>query len=134
MICFASQCTPISNNSVLPSRKSFKINKKLYKLNEDDMLKVIRNLNVNKARGHDDISVTILKTCDSVLNIQWFSIQWLWSFSRYLENASYYTNPKLFLFVKKYLKKTFLTIFFYSLKIIIYLLLNNLVLGSMIPV
>ena len=70
MICFASQCTPISNNSVLPSRKSFKINKKLYKLNEDDMLKVIRNLNVNKTRGHDDISVTILKTCDSVLNIQ----------------------------------------------------------------
>ena len=69
MICFASQCTPISNNSVLPSIKSFKTNKKLYKLNEDDMLKIIRNLNVNKPRGHDNISVTILKTCDSVLNI-----------------------------------------------------------------
>ena len=35
---------------------------------------------------------------------------------------------------KKYLKEPFLMIFFYSLKIITYLLLNNLVLGLMIPV
>ena len=41
---FASQCTPINNNSVLPSRKSFKTSKRLYKPNikEDDILKVIR--------------------------------------------------------------------------------------------
>ena len=66
---FASQCTPISNNSVLPSRKSFKINKRLYKLNikEDAILKVIRKLNVNKAHGHYDISIRMLKICDAVL-------------------------------------------------------------------
>ena len=42
---FASQCTLISNNSVLPSRKSFKTNKRLYKVNikEDDILKIIRS-------------------------------------------------------------------------------------------
>ena len=66
---FASQCTPISNNSALPSKKSFKTNKRLYKLNikEDDILKIIRKLNVNKAHGHDDISIKMLKICDSVL-------------------------------------------------------------------
>ena len=65
----ASQCTPISNNSVLPSRKSFKTNKRLYKLNikEDDILKIVRKLNVNKAHRHDDISTRILNICDSVL-------------------------------------------------------------------
>ena len=66
---FASRCTPISTCSVLPSRKSFKTNKSLYKPNikEDDILKIIRKLNVNKTNGHDDISVRILKICDSVL-------------------------------------------------------------------
>ena len=66
---FASQCTPINNNSVLSSRKSFKTSKGLYKLNikEDDILKIIRNLNVNKAHGHDDISIRMLKIFDSVL-------------------------------------------------------------------
>ena len=76
---FASQCTPISNNSVLPSRKSSKTNKRLQKLNikEDDILKIIRKLNVNKAHGHDDISIKMLKICNSL----------------YLENVSHYTNP-----------------------------------------
>ena len=66
---FASQCIPISNNSVLPSRKSFKTTKRLYKLNikEDDILKIITKLNVNKAHVHDDISIRMLKICDSVL-------------------------------------------------------------------
>ena len=66
---FATQCTPISNNSVLPSRKSFKTDKRLFKLNikEDDILKIIRKLNVNKAHGHGDISIRMLKICDSVL-------------------------------------------------------------------
>ena len=47
----------------------FKTNERPYKLNikKDDILKIIRNLNVNKKHGHDDISITILKVCDSVL-------------------------------------------------------------------
>ena len=28
-------------------------------------LKIIKNLNVNKAHGHDDISIRMLKVCDS---------------------------------------------------------------------
>ena len=34
---------------------------------KEDILKIIRNLNVNKAHGHDDISIRMLKICDSVV-------------------------------------------------------------------
>ena len=67
-VFFSSQCTPISNNSFLPSSKYFITDKKLttIKFNKYDILKIIRNLNVNKARG-DDISIRMLKICDSVV-------------------------------------------------------------------
>ena len=32
---------------------------------KEDILKIIRNLNVNKANGHDDISIRMLKKYDS---------------------------------------------------------------------
>ena len=61
--------TLISNSSILPSRRFFKTNKRLFALNikKDDILKIIRKLNVNKAHGHDDISIRMLKICDSVI-------------------------------------------------------------------
>ena len=31
---------------------------------KEDMLKIIRDLNVIKAHGHDDISIRMLKICD----------------------------------------------------------------------
>ena len=60
---FASQCTPISNSSILPSRKFFKTNKKLFALNikKNDILKIIKKPSVNKTHGHDDISIMMLK-------------------------------------------------------------------------
>ena len=66
---FASQCTPISNSSILPSRNIFKTNERSFALNikKYEILKIIRNLNVNKAHGHDDISIRMLKICDSVI-------------------------------------------------------------------
>ena len=66
---FASQCTPISNSSILSSRKIFKTNERLFALNikKDDLLKIIRKLNVNKAHGRDGISIRMLKICDSVI-------------------------------------------------------------------
>ena len=68
MIFFASQCTPISNSNILPSRNIFKTNKILFALNikKDDILQIIRKLNINKAHGHD-ISIRMLKICDSVI-------------------------------------------------------------------
>ena len=65
---FASQCTPLSNNSTLP-KKYFLTEKRLITIdfNKDDILKIIRNLNVNKAHGHDEISIRMLKICDSAV-------------------------------------------------------------------
>ena len=66
---FATQCKPLSYNSVLPSTISFKTQSRLSAINfeKEDILKIIRNLNVIKAHGHDNISIRMLKICDSVL-------------------------------------------------------------------
>ena len=66
---FSTQCTPLSYNGVLPSEISFKTQQRLSSINfeKEDILKIIRNLNVNKAHGHDNISIRMLKICYSVL-------------------------------------------------------------------
>ena len=92
---FASQCTPLSNSSVLPSAINFKTHARLSSIDfdEEDILKIIRNLNVNKAHGHNNISIRMLKICDSVLVeplSQIYKLYKLWSFL-YLE-ISYNSN------------------------------------------
>ena len=54
---------------MLPSAINFKTHARLSSIDfdEEDILKIIRNLNVNKAHGHDNISIRMLKICDSVL-------------------------------------------------------------------
>ena len=32
--------------------------------NEEEIIKIIRNLNVHKGHGHDDISIRTIKICD----------------------------------------------------------------------
>ena len=44
------------------SKRLFTLNIKI-----DDILTIIRKLNVNKAHGHDDISIRMLIICDSVI-------------------------------------------------------------------
>ena len=61
---------PLSNNSILSSTISRKSQLTLSFINfekEGDILKIIRNLNVNKAHFHNNISIQMLKLCDSVL-------------------------------------------------------------------
>ena len=61
---------PLSNNSVLSSTISLKSQPSLSFINfekEEDILKIIRNLNVNKVHFHDNNSIQMLKLCDSVL-------------------------------------------------------------------
>ena len=67
MVSFATQCTPLTNSSILSSTISFKTHSRLNSISfeKEDILKIIRNLNVNKAHGHDDISIPMLKICDS---------------------------------------------------------------------
>ena len=35
--------------------------------NEDEILKIIRALNIHKAHGHDDIFIRMIKICDKSL-------------------------------------------------------------------
>ena len=53
---FASQCTPIKNSSKLPNF-SYKTEKILtsFDIKDDDILSIIKNLNVDKADGWDQL-------------------------------------------------------------------------------
>ena len=63
---FADQCTPLKNGSVLPKNKIFLTQSRICTLdfNEEELMKIIRNLKVHKAHGHDDISIRMIKICD----------------------------------------------------------------------
>ena len=60
---FATQCTPLSNKSILPSTIFFKTQSRLSSINfeKEDILKIIRNLNTDEAHGHDNISMQMLE-------------------------------------------------------------------------
>ena len=66
---FAEQCTLLKNNSVLPSNQTFLTQSRLTSLDfsEEEILKIIRALNIHKAHGHDDISIRMIKICDKSL-------------------------------------------------------------------
>ena len=63
---FGDQCTPLKNISVLPINQKFLTQSRLTSLdfNEEQILKIIRALNIHKAHGHDDISIRMIKICD----------------------------------------------------------------------
>ena len=63
---FADQCTPLKNNSMLPSNQLFMTQTRLISLdfNEGEILKIISALNINKAHGQDGISIRMIKICD----------------------------------------------------------------------
>ena len=66
---FAEQCTPLNNNSSLPVNHLFLTHSRLMSLDfdEDELLLIIRALNINRAHGHDDISIRMIKICDKLL-------------------------------------------------------------------
>ena len=66
---FAKQCTPLKNDSKIPINQIFLTQSRLSSLgfNEDEILKIIRALNIHKAHGHDDISIRMIKICDKSL-------------------------------------------------------------------
>ena len=65
---FASQCTPLSNTSTLPPL-TFRMDKRLssLKINEDDILSIIKSLNSNKSHAWNKLSVKMAKMCDKTL-------------------------------------------------------------------
>ena len=59
---FASKCI---NNSVLPDLvDNISTTLSSINFNNVDILKIIKSLSVNKAHGHDDISIRMIKLCD----------------------------------------------------------------------
>ena len=66
---FADQCQPLNNAIDLPTNQIFLTQSRLGSLdfNEGERLQIIRALNINKAHGHDDISVRMIKVCDRLL-------------------------------------------------------------------
>ena len=54
---------------MLPTNQLFMTQATLRSLdfNEGEILKIIRALNINKAHGHDDISIRMIKICDESL-------------------------------------------------------------------
>ena len=60
---------PLKNNTMLPTNQLFMTQATLRSLdfNGGEILKIIRALNINKAHGHDDISIRMIKICDESL-------------------------------------------------------------------
>ena len=63
---FSKQCSLISNNSSLPNYINYTTEKRLstVALSVEAITKIIQNLDSNKAHGHDNISIRMLKICD----------------------------------------------------------------------
>ena len=69
---FAKQCTLVENSSKLPTNSFKRTNNLLSTIlfTKDDIAKIIKNLNPNKAHGFDMISIHMIKICnDSILKL-----------------------------------------------------------------
>ena len=91
----AKQCSLVNANSDLPSVLSKKTHKLLstIQFTSDDILKLIKNYNPNKAHGHDMISIRIIKICDASICKPLEVI-----FRSCLENGNFPTEKKLMWF------------------------------------
>ena len=65
---FASKCTPLKNNSVLPTLSEHESEARFSKIAfiDDQILKI---LDINKAHRHDEILIRMLKLCDKSIII-----------------------------------------------------------------
>ena len=64
---FAKQCSLIKNSSKLPSHLHYLTDNRLssVRFSQDDIAKITQNLDPNKAHGHDNITIHMLKICGS---------------------------------------------------------------------
>ena len=63
---FSKQCTPLAYGRKLPENQVYLTNSRISSVPFSDnlVIKIIRNLNVNKVHGHDVISIRMFKMCD----------------------------------------------------------------------
>ena len=66
---FSNQRLIINNNSKLLTNLNHDTGRRLFSVtfSADDVAKVIQNVNSNKAHGHDNISIRMLKICDDTI-------------------------------------------------------------------
>ena len=66
---FASQCTPIKNSSKLPNF-SYKTEKIVtsFDIKDDDVLSIIKNVNVDKVHGWYQSSIRMIKICSDPIS------------------------------------------------------------------
>ena len=66
---FAKQCTHIETGRYLPTQILRGTNESFNSRNltEDDILSVIKKLNLNKTYGHDQISIRMLQICNKAM-------------------------------------------------------------------
>ena len=64
---FSQQCTTVDNGSSIPPNKTLATEQKLstFEFCIDDIIKIIKSLDPNKAYGHHEISLRIIKLCAS---------------------------------------------------------------------
>ena len=59
----------MNNNSKIPQNQTYKTNTKLslLKFKNKDIINIIRSLNEDKTHGYDNISIRMLKICDTAI-------------------------------------------------------------------
>ena len=64
-IFFAEHCSLPKNNSELPNKLLFSTEKRLsnVQISNESIIKIMNNLDLNKAHGHDMINIRMLKLC-----------------------------------------------------------------------
>ena len=66
---FTNQCTLLINSSVLPNNLAKPSNKSIdtVSFSTDDISKIIKNLDTNKAHSHDMFSIWLIKLCENLI-------------------------------------------------------------------
>ena len=67
---FTQQCNTIENDSTVPNDLVFETTERIsaFDISKDEITKIIRSLDPNKAHGHDGISIRMLKLCASSIS------------------------------------------------------------------
>ena len=97
---FSQQCTTIDKDSSIPPNITFATEQKLSTLEfcTDDIVKIIKSLDPNKAHGHDEISIRMIKLyATSIENLCQFSLETVLKINISLKNGR---KPTLYMFIK----------------------------------
>ena len=67
---FSQQCMTVDNDSSIPPNITFATEQKLstFEFCTDDIVKIIKSLDPNKAHGHDEISIRMIKLCATLIS------------------------------------------------------------------